>query len=577
MRGGGRLRSSLLLKVLASLFVALLTATGLTTFLDVRLTADALSAQAVRITNGNLRVLQQAYGERERTLVANLRNLAQVLNAEGLTHPSRRNDLVGELGRAYRNLEFDVLQVVDTRAVPTEQPAGVGEALAGPVALSPADGVSPASRLLRTAQGEFVQAVVVPIGYGSDAHVLVGGYHFADAFAYRLRRQVAGLAHVVLVADGQVVGTTLVDAPQVPPAVTARGERLPRDPVVVRLAGVDTLVAYRPASASPGAVAGALGVAVPDPEAPVDRLLARNRLVAVGLLIAVALLLGWLLFRALMRPLVDLQRTAARISEGDLDASFVPRGTDEIAELARSLEGMRRELRQHLDVIAEQAARLRESSSRIAAAQDEERHRLARDLHDGIQQHLVVLRMGFGLAREAAERDPGSLGGSLGGSLEELSRELDGVIERLREVTHDLYPSILVDRGLVAALRSCAGRLPVPVRLVCAPDPFPRLAPEIESAAYFLTGEALVNALKHAEASEITICLDADDEWLTITVEDDGRGFVPAGHSRGGGLLHMEDRARSFGGDLEVTSAPDEGTRVRARFPVRVAAGVSGV
>ena len=112
------------------------------------------------------------------------------------------------------------------------------------------------------------------------------------------------------------------------------------------------------------------------------------------------------------------------------------------ATLAGSLEHMRVELQARLDTIAAQAEELRESSRRIVAAQDGERHRLARDLHDGLQQQLVVLRMQVGMLEDGDE------------NVGRLGQQLDSVIEQLREVTHNLYPSILVDRGLTAALHS---------------------------------------------------------------------------------------------------------------------------
>jgi signal transduction histidine kinase len=161
-------------------------------------------------------------------------------------------------------------------------------------------------------------------------------------------------------------------------------------------------------------------------------------------------------------------------------------------------------------------------------------------------------------------------------SVDRLGQQLDSVIEQLREVTHDLYPSILVDRGLTAALHSYVGRLPVSVRLACEPEDFPRLPVELESGAYFLLGEAVTNALKHSGASTIELRLTLRDAWLDVTVADDGKGFVVEESRRRGGLLHMEDRVRSFGGTLEITSAPGKGTRVVASFPHRAPVEVPG-
>jgi signal transduction histidine kinase len=231
---------------------------------------------------------------------------------------------------------------------------------------------------------------------------------------------------------------------------------------------------------------------------------------------------------------------------------------------------MRIELQSKLDLIARQADHLQRqatelqlTSQRIVAAEDNERRRLARDLHDGIQQQLVVLRMRVGMASDRADE----AGSGVVNEFEQLGLELDATIERLREVTRNLYPSILVDRGLAVATRSYIRQLPTHVHLECSPDPFPRLAPEIESGAYFLLCEALTNAFKHAAAASISITLSVVAERLTVTVTDDGRGFTVDPDPDHGGLLHMHDRVRSFGGGLEIVSAPGMGTSIVAGFP----------
>lgn len=566
-----KLRSSLLLKILAALVVALVGSSALTGFLSSRLTSDALREQAQKITATNLRVLTQAFLDREATVIGGLRNLSQSLTADEMVEPGKRADLIQELGRVSGNLDLDILQVVSADGQPLEPSARVGDALAEGLTVTAEDRRSPASRLVTATDGTWMQAVLVPMGAGRDAYLLVGGYEFGDPFAYDLRRKLGDVGHVLLVADGKVVGSTFVDPIDEPPARNAETGVLPRTPVVVPVEDADNLVAYRTVgNASRGAV-GFVGVSLSDPEASLNRSLSRTRLVAAAVLAAVALLAGWLFFRALVRPLVQLTGTARRIAGGEREASFDIRGEDEVAELGQALERMRLELRDQLDLIGAQAADLQDSSQRIVAAQDEERHRLARDLHDGIQQHLVVLRMGFGLVTEAAERSATTVHSSL----QDLSGELDSVIERLREVSHDLYPSILVDRGLAAALRSSLARLPLSADLVCRPDPLPRLPPEVESGAYFLIGEALANALKHARAAEISVRLEVTDGWLRVDVSDDGQGFLAGAAAHRGGLLHMHDRARSFGGELTIDSAPGQGTVVKATFPIRGAVDVA--
>lgn len=560
--GAVRRRSSILVRVVGALVVALGVATAVTAVVGSRLTSDALARQAERAALAHLSVVQEAYGERERSLVAGSRNLAEMLVSRGLLDPGRGPALVSELGRAAGNLELEILRVLDAGGRDLSPPVGVGAVLASP-SFPPTGEVDlePATRLLRTTTGRFVQAVPVALGTGPDRLILLAGYEFGDPFAYRLRRQIGSLDDVVLVAGGRLAGSSLARPPAAPPAQDPDSRLLPSDPVVVDLAAGTSLVAYASVSRSPDdPVGGALGVVLTNPTAALDRSLAQTRWFSSLLLALTALGVGYMLLRALVRPLVTLAATAERVAGGDPRATFPVQGDDEVAALARSLEGMRRELGARLDTIAAQAAELRASSQRIVAAQDAERQRLARDLHDGLQQQLVVLRMQMGLLEERAGHDGRA-------DLAGLGLQLDAVIERLREVTHDLYPSILVDRGLAAALHSYAGRLPVSVRLTCEPDPFPRLTPGVESAAYFLLGEAVTNALKHSGATAIELSLTLDEGWLRVCAADDGRGFDTTGRDDRGGLLHMEDRVRSFGGTLEITSRPGGGTRVVAFFP----------
>jgi len=245
-------------------------------------------------------------------------------------------------------------------------------------------------------------------------------------------------------------------------------------------------------------------------------------LLVAGILAAAVAALSWLTIRAVTRPLATLSRTARQVAAGSLDAHFGHSSKDEIGQLAAALEAMKLEVRSHLELIGSQTDALRESSKRITSARDEERRRLARDMHDGLQQQLVVLRMSLGMAAARVGKEP-ELAQT---TFAELGAELDRVIERVREVSHDLYPSILRDRGLTSALRSQAGRMPITTRLTSDPDPLPRLPREIESSAYFVLSEAVANVLRHSQASEIGIGLTLDEVRLTVTVFYNGRGFV---------------------------------------------------
>jgi signal transduction histidine kinase len=574
-----RFRSSVLLKSIAAVVSALVASTVVTSMVSSRLTRSALDEHSRRLGQSQMSILQEAYRGRDTGLRINLSNLNQILAAQNLFAPERRTDLIGELGRAKANLQLDTLYVLDTQGNPL---AHVGEELADPENVPRIMATSPGSRLLNASDRTFIQAIGVQL---PGQPLVVGGYSFDDQFAYMLRRQIGSLEDVVLVARGLVVGSTLPVPPKRPPTPADQAE-LPTAPTRVARADFTGLVAYVTLGRTTDPERGAIGLVLNDPAASLQGSLDRARLAATLILVLVALGLAILLYRYLIRPLVGLSGTARRIAAGDLDASFETTGEDEIAMLATSLERMRVELRTKIDLIASQAADLQrqasdlqESSQRIVAAEDNERHRLARDLHDGIQQELVVLRMRVGMAAEAALRVDDPPQGAADRrqqprevveEFEQLGAELDATIERLREVTRNLYPSILLDRGLAVATRSYIRRLPMAVRLSSPSEPFPRLNPAIESGAYFLLCEALTNAFKHAGSGDIAISLCAEDDWLTVCVTDDGRGISPDQVRGRGGLLHMHDRVRSFGGELEISSAPGKGTVIRARFPRRL-------
>ena len=142
--------------------------------------------------------------------------------------------------------------------------------------------------------------------------------------------------------------------------------------------------------------------------------------------------------------------------------------------------------------------------------------------------------------------------------------EARAAIEDLRELATGLHPSILVNRGLRGAIVALTARAPLPVTFN-VPDV--RLPPSVEAACYFLAAEALTNIAKHAGASEAHVEVAVDDERVVITVTDDGRGGAQAlpGHGLGG----LRDRVAAFGGSLELSSPPGQGTTVRASIPLR--------
>ncbi len=212
---------------------------------------------------------------------------------------------------------------------------------------------------------------------------------------------------------------------------------------------------------------------------------------------------------------------------------------------------------------------LRASRQRLVAAQDEERRRLERNLHDGAQQNLVALKVKLGLAEVLAMKDPARVKATLA----ELKAEADEALETLRDLARGIYPPPLADKGLVAALEAQARKATVAVEV--SADNIGRYPQEIEAAVYFCCLEALQNVQKYAHASSATVRLREEDGALMFEVADDGKGFDRANLKRGSGTQNMEDRLDALGGGLQITSAPGHGTRIAGSSPMGRALAVA--
>jgi PAS domain S-box-containing protein len=202
---------------------------------------------------------------------------------------------------------------------------------------------------------------------------------------------------------------------------------------------------------------------------------------------------------------------------------------------------------------------LRASRVRLVEAQDGERRRLERNLHDGAQQRLVSLALALRLARERAAAGDDE-------ALELLARadeELALALAELRELARGIHPAVLTERGLRPALEGAAARVPIPVELA-VPDG--RLPEAIEAAAYYVVCEALVNMTKYAGASTATVSVAQADGRVVVEISDDGVGGADA--AKGTGLSGLADRVAALDGSLEVESEPAGGTRVRAEIPL---------
>jgi signal transduction histidine kinase len=204
---------------------------------------------------------------------------------------------------------------------------------------------------------------------------------------------------------------------------------------------------------------------------------------------------------------------------------------------------------------------LRASRQRLVGAQDQERRRLERNLHDGAQQHLVALKVKLGLAEVLLGRDPDKAKSTL----EQLKGDADEALQTLRDLARGIYPPVLAEQGLPSALRAQARKATLPVTVDA--NGIGRYAQDTEAALYFCTLEALQNIQKYAGASNATVRLHEEGDQLCAEVVDDGRGFDVATTARGNGLTNMEDRLDALGGTLDISSTPGRGTTLRATLP----------
>jgi len=210
--------------------------------------------------------------------------------------------------------------------------------------------------------------------------------------------------------------------------------------------------------------------------------------------------------------------------------------------------------------LQEQAARekleqVRASRARIVEAGLAERRRIERDLHDGVQQHLL------GLAAQLTVAIAHSSDEVACGALAQVRDGLREVLAELRDLAHGIHPAVLSYGGLAAALEDVAERLPLPVRVSA---PVTRVATAVEATAYFVACEALANVVKHARAGSATVTVCVDESKLDLQIADDGVGGV---ESRGCGLSNILDRVNALDGEVTIVSPPGRGTRLEVRIP----------
>lgn len=285
--------------------------------------------------------------------------------------------------------------------------------------------------------------------------------------------------------------------------------------------------------------------------------------------LALSILLNALVLRAAMNPLNRLQDVVRRVGEGDLSvrAQPTPLADVEIARIADTLNVM-------LDNVQSYESQVRNLSGALIRAQEDERQRIARELHDDTGQVLTLLLIRLKLL----ESLPGAE--SVRPQIEELRGLIASAIDQVRRLALNLRPPTIDQLGLLPALRSLVSTftestgLHVTIELPREPITLGR---ERTLAVYRIIQEALTNAAKHAGAQNLTVVVRREGDSLVATIRDDGRGFTPESFSgrhrqpmggAGVGLFGMEERARLAGGTLSLQSAPSRGASVTLRIPL---------
>ncbi|MCM8746147.1 histidine kinase [Thermomicrobium sp. CFH 73360] len=273
-----------------------------------------------------------------------------------------------------------------------------------------------------------------------------------------------------------------------------------------------------------------------------------------------SVLINWIVLRAAFRPIDVLEQTADEVRRGNFHvrAPSVPLSDPDLDNLTATFNAM-------LDTLVGYQERLRELSQRVLTAQEEERRRIARELHDDPAQSLTVLLVLLKMLQDRQQPTDGTL-------LRELIDLTSATLESIRTIAQELRPPVLDDLGLAAALEGLAAQyrqrfgLAVQVQVRGQRQ---RLAPDVELALYRIAQEALTNVAKHASAKRATMELAFGEEVVTLRIEDDGHGFEPReALGRGLGLFGMRERAQLVHGTFELRAAPGKGTRIDVRVPL---------
>jgi signal transduction histidine kinase len=309
---------------------------------------------------------------------------------------------------------------------------------------------------------------------------------------------------------------------------------------------------------------------------------ARLRQTLVGHVIGAAVLalvmvgVLWLVLRrVVIAPLRALERYAEAVSAGERPGAAPPgaRLEGELATLSDAMQHMVALLDTRYAQLEAAEASIHALASRLQATREEEKTRIARDLHDDLGQLLTAVQMELRWVEERlAEHPEAALANALTDHVVEAARLTEDTAKSVQRIAADLRPSALDTLGLGAALQAEGRRFHERAGVPCAiavEGDLPELAPDAATALYRVAQEALTNVARHAHASRVTVTLAARDAGLCLRVEDDGSGLAgPAAGRHALGLLGMKERAAMLGGEVTFTPGAAQGTVVELRVPL---------
>ncbi len=267
----------------------------------------------------------------------------------------------------------------------------------------------------------------------------------------------------------------------------------------------------------------------------------------------------WMLEHSFVGRIDELRRALQSFSGGGRrDVRLPPLAGDDLDQVGHAFNEMVQRINLH-------DTEMQASRARLVAVTDDERRRMERDLHDGAQQHLALLNLQLSALERSINDHP-----KLAADVSEIRATLAAASTEIRDLAHGIYPAVLENDGLAAALAEAAVRAALPTRVKVSDTA--RASRDIETAVYFCCLEALQNASKHAgDGATATITLAQQNGTLKFTVADDGVGFSP--EIDGHGLNNMRDRIGALGGEVSIDASPGRGVTVHGSVPVAPALG----